>query len=108
MVIALAAGCVPGPGAPPQVSAAPAASDTEPVSGISRNALAAIVGMSDGGKELLYNVLYYPAEADRAQLAAAPARICRSRGKSVISAEDRSLEHASEFPGTRKLVIRCG
>ncbi|GHC18633.1 MULTISPECIES: hypothetical protein [Gemmobacter] len=52
------------------------------------------------------NVLFYKAAStDKAQLKAAPARICGTRG--VASAEDRALEHPEQMPGVRKLVVSC-
>lgn len=65
------------------------------------------MGIPDLGNEKLYGIFYLPAVASKAQLAAAPARICKSRGLTLISAEDKSLEHESEMPGARKLIVRC-
>lgn len=52
------------------------------------------------------NILFYKAETtDKAQLKAAPARICAGSG--VTSVEDKPLEHPEEMPGVRKLVVNC-
>ena len=86
---------------------AQAADEIEPVSGISTDALAAIMGIPDGGTEKLYGIFYFPDKIDPMQLAAAPERICKSRGLSLASAEDQPLEHESEMPGVRKFMVRC-
>ncbi len=52
------------------------------------------------------NILFYKtATTDKAQLKAAPARICAKQG--VASAEDKPLEHPDQMPGVRKLVVQC-
>ena len=81
--------------------------DIEPVSGISKSALVAIMGIPDGGDEKLYGIFYIADKIDPAQLAAAPERICASRGLSLISARDLPLEHESEMPGVKKYMVRC-
>ena len=92
----------------PCLLSAPAfADDIEPVSGISRSALVAIMGIPDGGDEKLYGIFYVADKIDPAQLAAAPERICASRGLSLISARDLPLEHESEMPGVKKYMVRC-
>ena len=91
----------------PTLPTAPATPGVDPLSGISNDALAGVAGMTDLGDTPLFIVVYYPSKVDPAQLAAAPARICKSRGRTLASAEEKPLEHASEIPGTRKLVVRC-
>jgi hypothetical protein len=108
LLVALA-GCVPqaeatGGG----TSKTPAtSSDIEPVSGIRKDSLVGIQGIGDSGGEMLYGVFYVAKTANPAELKAAPARICASRGYKLVSAEDKPLEHPEELPGVRKLMVRC-
>lgn len=81
-----------------------AVAGVEPQSGIATEALAAISYM---GSEKFFVVFYLPAKIDPKQKAAAPARLCASRGLTVSAVEDKPLEHPSEMPGTQKLVVRC-
>lgn len=54
----------------------------------------------------LPDILFYKsATTDKAQLKAAPARICGGRG--VAAAQDMDLEHPEQLPGVRKLVVTC-
>jgi hypothetical protein len=107
LLLPLAACVETSPAVTPTSPAATPDPNVEPVSGISRDALVGIASMPDLGNELLIGVFYNQAKIDPAQLAAAPARICKSRGRTLKSAEDKPLEHPSELPGTRKLVVRC-
>lgn len=79
-------------------------SGTEPQSGIATEALVAVSYM---GAEKFFVVFYLPAQIDAKQKAAAPARLCASRGLKVGEIEDKPLEHPSEMPGAQKLVVRC-
>ena len=75
---------------------------TEPVSGIDKEALAAIIGL---GSQV--GVFYYPDKIDRRQLSAAPVKLCEARGAKVVEVEDTDLRHPEEWPGARHLVVRC-
>ncbi len=104
---ALLTGCMATtspPAAEPQATVDP---KLEPVTGISTDALLAVIGSPDLDNEMLYSIFYQAAKADPAQLAAAPARLCKARGLRLISAEDKTLDHPQEAPGARKLVVRC-
>lgn len=105
---ALLTACVEPAATPPaSPPASQPTSDIEPVTGISKSALVAVQGMPDLGGETVYGVFYLVDRIDRLQLAAAPDTLCRNRGGRLISAEDKALEHPSQMPGTRKLVVRC-
>ena len=99
-------GCVENAGAPvtelAPTAAAVAPLDIEPVSGISKDVLAAVARIGDQTV-----VFYYPDKADAAQLRAAPARLCADAGGTVKSAEDKALHHPEKMPGVRQLVIFC-
>lgn len=76
--------------------------DIEQNSGINKNALLAIQAM---GSQI--GVFYYPDRIDPAQKAAAPARLCASRGQQLESFRDAELHHPEEMPGAMHLVIYC-
>ncbi|WP_299506577.1 hypothetical protein [Cypionkella sp.] len=103
---AILAACVPAPSTT-QTKVDTVSSSVEAASGIDRSALLAIQGISDGGGQMLYDVFYYAQNINRAQLDAAPARICAFYGKNLVSAEDKALEHPDTMPGVRKLMVRC-
>jgi hypothetical protein len=76
----------------------------EPVSGIATDALVAVSYM---GSERFFVVFYEPGKINSAQKAAAPEKLCASRGLKVSAVEDKPLEHPEEMPGAMKLVVRC-
>ncbi len=97
-------GCesVPVP-APTAVAEQPTpAANIEPNSGMNRESISAIMGI-----ENKIVVFFVAANADPAQLAAAPAKLCASRGLRLVSAEIKDLEHPASMPGIRKLVATC-
>ena len=109
LAYAVLTGCVPS-----GTGTSPAADDdmrrVEAATGVSAENIVAYsaTGAGIGGIILdgVPNMLFYKAATtDKAQLKAAPARICA--GKGVASAEDLALEHPEQMPGVRKLVVRC-
>ena len=109
LTVLMVAGCVQsGASGPGRVDPALAAAET--ATGVSAANIVAYSanGAGIGGLVIagLPNILFYKvATTDAAQLKAAPARICGTRG--VASAEDQSLEHPDQMPGVRKLVVNC-
>jgi hypothetical protein len=99
----LSTGCVQQPVEPAQT----ADPSIEPVTGISKSALAGVMGLSGITGEHQFGIFFYPDKIDKAQLSAAPARLCASRGWRLLSAEDKPLQHPEEMPGVRQLVVRC-
>jgi hypothetical protein len=81
-----------------------AASGTGSVSGIAGEAL---IAESYLASEKFFVLLYLPAKISAAQKAAAPERLCASKGLQVSEVEDKPLEHPGELPGAMKLVVRC-
>lgn len=108
VVVALLAlaGCVETGSPGPEAKPAAAAGKIEPNTGMSESALVAVQGFPDGDTTL-YGIFYQQARADQAQLKAAPAKLCASRGKTLVFAEDAALEHPGTLPGVRKLMVRC-
>lgn len=105
----LLSSCVSTTGAPKTAAAqtSPVNGNIEPVTGLPKDAVVAVMGIPDLGEEVLYGVFYYPSKAPAEQLAQAPANLCSNRGLSLVSSADKALEHPSEMPGTRKLMVRC-
>jgi hypothetical protein len=103
------AGCVSETAVPnnPAAQAQTTNGKIEPVTGLPFDALVAAVGIPDLGNEMLYTIIYLPGKVAATQLAVAPARVCATRGRKLISSEKKALEHPSEIPGTMKLVFRC-
>ncbi|MEO8531591.1 MAG: hypothetical protein ABI459_10220 [Deltaproteobacteria bacterium] len=104
-VIAAAAtlsACVEQTAAPATKPAAMASTGLDPLTGIDRSALAAVIGL---GKQV--SVIYDPKKIDPAQKAAAPALACKKRGSGIESVVDKLPEHPESLPGLRHLVIYC-
>lgn len=102
-------GCVQ-PGADRSAAADAATRQAEAATGVSADNIVAYsaTGAGMGGIVMsgVPNILFYKAAStDKAQLKAAPARICAGRG--VAAAEDKALEHPDQLPGVRKLVVKC-
>lgn len=99
------AGCVQSAG-----KIDPALAEAEALTGVSAANIVAYSanGAGIGGLVIrgVPNILFYKvATIDKAQLKAAPARICGTRG--VASVEDKALEHPDKMPGVRKLAVNC-
>lgn len=82
------------------------ASGLDPDTGIAKRTLVQTMGIADGG-ETLYGIFYREDGADPAQIKAAPAKLCAAKQSTLISAEEKPLEHPEELPGVRKLMVRC-
>jgi hypothetical protein len=80
----------------------PVDSSIEPVSGISKDALAAVMAI---GPQV--GIFFYPDKIDPAQKAAAPAKVCAAQKRKVDSFKDVPLVHQEEMPGARHLVVYC-
>ncbi|RCW80811.1 hypothetical protein [Paracoccus lutimaris] len=97
----LLAGCVTSTG-----NGATSSGQIDPDTGISRDALVRVGAMADGDTTL-YGIFYQQDRIDRAQLKAAPARLCAAKKQTLVSGEDKALEHPDQLPGLRKLLVRC-
>jgi len=89
--------------APTETNATPVSSaNVEPNSGMNHDSISAIMGI-----ENKIVVFFIAANANPAQLTAAPAKLCASRGLQLVSSEIKDLEHPESMPGIRKLVATC-
>lgn len=82
------------------------ATQSGPSFGVPAAAIVAGAEMSDLGEKLVV-VMFQPAKVTAADLASAPAIICDSRKRGLVSSEIKDLEHPGDLPGVRKLVVRC-
>ncbi len=98
-------GCVTAPSRS-NPETAPSA-DIGAATGINPAALVGAGKMLDSDNVSLFGIFYLPAKTSPAQIAAAPALLCTSRGQRLLSSADKPLEHPSEMPGARKLMVRC-
>lgn len=79
----------------------------EPATGIAKSSLLIVQSLGSSIGPGTYAIVYFPDKIDRAQLRAAPARLCAARGKTLVSARDRASEPRHSLPGTRLTLVTC-